>query len=331
MKIFKGLILLFLLFFIGNKFFINNNSKENGLTKKEQNAIKRSVAGDYGLFEQLRFSDLAGLNRKVTIVNGDVVITGRGMVPTSEGKEQEMTFNIRFSKKNNVYIRDLTTNFHPNSNFVCSLDLMKLIDYGTHGFSDSAEENVLKIMQDFDYGYMIKAESAFSYVKVYFDDGDTSEEIINNNAVFFEISDKDKKVRSFSINGVIGEYNDLSEASRDVRNSPVPKELALKKKYSKKSRLTSEDSKEIVSSFSTGNYYIRVVKQSSIFYKALIWNKNNLTEKPDVIFSNGKKDSNYSTYVFEQNNKVVTIVKDSMLEIVDRFDTEKSIKERAVD
>lgn len=331
MKIFKGLILLFLIFFIGNKFFINNNSKENGLTKKEQNAIKRSVVGEDGLFAQLRFSDLAELNRKVTIVNGDVVITIGGMMPISEDKEQGMTFNIRFSKKNNVYIRDLTTNFHPNSSFVCSLDLRKLIYYKTNEFSDSDEEDVLKIMQDFDYGYLIKAENTFSSIKVYFDDGDTPEEIINNNAVFFEIDDKDKKVRSFNKNGVIGEYNNLLEASRDVRNSPVPKELVLKKKYSKKSRLTSEDSKEIVSSFSTRNYYVRVVKQSSIYYKALIWNKSNLTEKPDMIFSNGKKDGSYSRYVFEQNNKIVTIFRDSMLEIVDRFDIEKSIREGAVD
>lgn len=330
MKIFKGVILLFLVFFIGNKFFVNTKPKENGLTKKEQNAIKRSVAGDSGLFEQLRFSDLAGLERKVTIVNGDVVITGRGMIPTSEGKELEMTFNIRFSKKNNVYIRELTTNFDKKSDFVCSLDLIKLIDYGIYGFSELAEEDVLKIMKNFDYGYLIKADSTFGSIKVFFDDGNTTEDIINNNAVFFEISDEDKKVRSFSVNGIIGEYNDISEASSDIRNSPIPVELVSKKKYSKKSRITSEDSKDIVASFSTENYYVRVIKQSSIFYKALIWNKDNLTEKPNIIFSNGKKEDSYSKYVFEQNNKIVTVVKDSMLEIVDRFSPEKSIQERAI-
>ncbi len=330
MKVFKSIVFLFLLFFVFSKFFVNSKPNENGLTKKEQNIIKKAVVGDGDFFVQLVKRELTELERNISIVDGDVVVTGRGFENVGDGKE-EFIFNIRFSKKNNVYSRQLTTNSYPKSDFVCSLNLSRLVRYGSHTYTESTDEKVLNIMKDFNYGYLIKVERTLHNLKIYFDDGSTPEETINNYSVFFETDENDRKVRSFTVNGLIGEYNDLTEAANDIKNSPIPIELVSKKKYSKKSRLTNENSKEIVSSFYTENYYVRVVKQSSIFYKALIWNKNNLTEKPDVIFSNGKKDSNYSTYVFEQNNKVVTIVKDSMLEIVDRFDTEKSIKERAVD
>lgn len=321
--------MLFLAIFIYFNFFSNHVDPDE-LTKKEKQSIKRMANSEDYILEQLNVSDLEGLKTKYKEENKEYVITGRGVrVYELDGKrkEDEVTFNINFSKKNGVYSETINSSDSYLNSFQASTSFKRLLTYGSYGFSDEAEETALKHVVNFDYGYLIKASVKFGILKLYFDDEKTDSKVINNSTVFIEIDEKDtKKVKSFTKNGVIGIYNSLEEAVADSKNNPVPIEEAISKNYPKKSRGYNIDPKKLVLKFETKNFYGCIIRQSDIFYRLELWNKSNISEKPDFIYKNGVLEGS-SDYLFDQNNKTVKLIKEQILEITDRFYTDKRIIE----